>query len=185
MWQWCLLTKLLYSVLVLTNNIEPFKYSINDERSKFGVLWSQNILHHGQPFHLSQQEHPQKVSQDAACIYLLNVLCCSDDGCWVSSGSFPQSIILSLSHSATIETIVLTSYNGEQRKHKRNLAIAQHHNFCNLSSQVTPISFEQFDSYFSEKFECSNIKGWGEKQKVWRLGSVWWVRDWRLSILPD
>ena len=50
------------------------------------------------------------------CIFVkhLNVFCCSDESCWVSSGSFPQSIILSLSHSATIETIVLTSYNGEE-----------------------------------------------------------------------
>ena len=38
----------------------------------------------------------------------------------MSSGSFPQSIILSLSHSATIETIVLTSYNGEETEEREN-----------------------------------------------------------------
>merc|ERR1712012_1497925 len=41
------------------------------------------------------------------CRNILN----NDDNCWVSSGSFPQSLIISLEHPASIETITLQSYN--------------------------------------------------------------------------
>ena len=36
----------------------------------------------------------------------------SEDSCWVSSGSFPQTVVVSLPHSANIETVQLHSYNG-------------------------------------------------------------------------
>ena len=40
---------------------------------------------------------------------------CSQDNCWVSSGSFPQSFIISLQYPASIETLHLQSYNGEDK----------------------------------------------------------------------
>ena len=36
----------------------------------------------------------------------------SGDNCWVSSGSFPQSFIISLQHEAEVESVKLHSYNG-------------------------------------------------------------------------
>ena len=44
--------------------------------------------------------------------YQLMLCAGSEDSCWVSSGSFPQTVVVSLPHSANIETVQLHSYNG-------------------------------------------------------------------------
>ena len=45
-------------------------------------------------------------------IWAINI--CSPDTCWISTGTFPQSFVVTLSQAATIEEIAIETYNGDK-----------------------------------------------------------------------
>merc|ERR1711892_951451 len=52
------------------------------------------------------------------------------DSCWISSGSFPQSFIVSLQQSASIEEIAIESYNAKSI-------------ILETSTSAKPVNFQQ------------------------------------------
>ena len=78
----------------------------------------------------------------------------SQDNCWVSSGLFPQTLVLSLQHQATVSTLRLSSFNGEMWKRKLKNAFS----FDIFLFKYVYISFPLM-LYLSENFKSWNIKG--------------------------